>query len=80
MQLHALQRREPELAMSYHQFRNDEGEPYGSFEVWEADRDIDRDLAPGWYWWACFPGCLPDGDPMGPFDTEADAIADAEGS
>ncbi len=32
---------------------------------------------PGWYWWACFPGCLPDGDPIGPFDTEAEALADA---
>lgn len=32
---------------------------------------------PGWYWWSCFPGCLPDGDPMGPFATEAEALADA---
>lgn len=32
----------------------------------------------GWYWWACFPGCLPDSDPVGPFDTEADALADAQ--
>ena len=31
----------------------------------------------GWYWWACFPGCLPDGDPMGPFATEAEALEDA---
>ena len=31
----------------------------------------------GWYWWACFPGCLPDGDPVGPFKTEAEATADA---
>jgi hypothetical protein len=31
----------------------------------------------GWYWWPCFPGCLPDGDPIGPFDTEAAAITDA---
>ena len=31
----------------------------------------------GWYWWACLPGCLPDGEPMGPFATERDAIADA---
>ena len=30
----------------------------------------------GWYYWACFPGCLPDGDPMGPFDTEDAAISD----
>jgi len=30
-----------------------------------------------WYWRPCFPGCLPDGDPVGPFDSEADALADA---
>lgn len=29
---------------------------------------------PGWYWWACFPGCLPDGEPMGPFESEQAAI------
>jgi hypothetical protein len=23
----------------------------------------------GWYWWRCFPGCLPDGDAFGPFPT-----------
>lgn len=34
----------------------------------------------GWYWWPCFPGCLPDGDPIGPFDTEAEALADARES
>lgn len=31
----------------------------------------------GWYWWACFPGCLPDGEPTGPFGTEYGAIKDA---
>ena len=31
----------------------------------------------GWYWWACFPGCLPDSEPFGPFETEAEALADA---
>lgn len=31
----------------------------------------------GWYWWACMPGCSPDGDPNGPFKTEAEAIKDA---
>jgi hypothetical protein len=34
-------------------------------------------LTEGWYWWPCFPGCLPDGEPNGPFDTEADAEYDA---
>ena len=32
----------------------------------------------GYYWWACFPGCLPDGDPVGPFETEEEAIEDAQ--
>jgi hypothetical protein len=32
----------------------------------------------GWYWWACFPGCMPDSDPIGPFETEAEALADAQ--
>lgn len=30
----------------------------------------------GWYWWPCSPGCLPEGDPIGPFATEAECIAD----
>ena len=33
---------------------------------------------PGWYYWFCFPGCLPDSDPVGPFDSEQEAIADAQ--
>jgi hypothetical protein len=32
----------------------------------------------GWYWWSCFPGCLPDGPPCGPFSTRAEALADAQ--
>ena len=31
----------------------------------------------GWFWWSCFPGCLPDGPPMGPFDSYQEALADA---
>ena len=36
------------------------------------------DTARKWYWWSCFPGCLPDSEPFGPFATEAEAIADAQ--
>ena len=46
----------------------------------EADgwRDDDGDvLAAGWYWWPCFPGCMPDGDPVGPFESEDAALEDA---
>jgi len=30
-----------------------------------------------WYWQSCYAGCLLDGYPIGPFDTEALAIAGA---
>lgn len=33
----------------------------------------------GWYWWSCWPGCLPDGDPSGPFPTAEGAYLDAIG-
>lgn len=35
-------------------------------------------LPRGWYWWSCFPGCMPDGDPNGPFKTQASAKRDAQ--
>jgi hypothetical protein len=42
---------------------------------WE-DEDGNR-LEPGWYWWTCLPGCLPDSDPSGPYATEDEALAAA---
>lgn len=63
----------------YHTFRG----LGGSFEVFydnglDADLDEGDGLAPGWYWWACFPGCLPDGEASGPFDTSGEAYDDAQ--
>lgn len=40
-------------------------------------QDADPTLWEGWYWQACYPGCLPDGDPMGPFPTETACLEDA---
>ena len=37
-----------------------------------------HDVEPGWYWWPCFPGCLPDGDPVGPFETMDEALEDSQ--
>ena len=51
--------------------------------TWMADvfgqigLDGDFDALVGWYYWPCFPGCLPDGDPVGPFAAEQAAIEDA---
>ena len=58
----------------YHSF-----ETGGSFEVFwyepvEGEKGID---SPGWYWWPCFPGCLPDGDATGPFSSSIRAYYDA---
>lgn len=63
--------------MSYHSFRDGNG----SFEVFYNDGTMfdpeDNAAEAGWYWWACFPSCIPDGEPEGPFATEAEALADA---
>jgi len=34
----------------------------------------------GYFWWSCFPGCLPDGPAIGPFKTRKEALADAQDS
>ena len=49
-------------------------------EVFEVTKVGPSSLAgePGFYWWPCFPGCLPDSDPIGPFQTETEAIKDAQ--
>lgn len=44
----------------------------------EPETEDGEPLTPGYYWWGCFPGCLPDGDPIGPFDTYEDALEDAQ--
>lgn len=31
-------------------------------------------LPAGWYYWTCIPGCMPESDPIGPYDNEAAAI------
>lgn len=40
--------------------------------------DVDADVEAGWYYWFCFPGCLPDSEPEGPFETEQEAIDDCQ--
>jgi hypothetical protein len=43
------------------------------------DAIVEREgIGGGWFWQACFPGCLPDSDPIGPFPTYAEALADAQ--
>lgn len=64
---------------------------HGSFEIfWHAGKgplgtanedhedNEDPSSPAGWYWWACFPGCMPDGEPSGPFATSRQALQDAD--
>ena len=39
--------------------------------------DEEEQLKYGYYWWTCVPGCMPEGAPIGPFETEEEAIKDA---
>lgn len=60
----------PDVEVFWHDAHYDDG------DCW---KDEDGDPLPsGWYWWTCLPGCLPDGLPNGPFETKAEAIADAQ--
>ena len=61
----------------YHSFIDDSGQAYGSFEVYLYDPGYTGSLPKGWYWQSCFPGCLPDSEPVGPFTTESEAFSDA---
>lgn len=59
---HAL----PNVETFYHDAKN----PFGEFGV-ATEEGI---MPTGWYFWYCFPGCMPDGEPDGPYDTEQAAI------
>lgn len=51
-------------------------------EIWNHTRhhkECPEGCELGWYWWTCFPGCLPDSEPMGPFATYEQALANAQG-
>ena len=67
--------------MSFHRFTAADGFTYGSFETFftcgSYNQDAEDAHEPGWYWQACYPGCLPDGEPSGPFANEQEAIKDA---
>lgn len=43
------------------------------FSIHEPGHEIER----VWYWWQRSPGDAPTGYPVGPFATEAEALADA---
>ena len=75
--------------MKYYTDPSRESDPYSlpDLEVFYADagelgqecgeEDHDCPNGAGWYWWSCLPGCLPDDEANGPFETEEQALEDA---
>lgn len=64
--------------MSYQRFTTEDGQSYGSFEVFYCELGVNDEYnEPGWYWWSCFPGCMPDSEPFGPFDSHSAAVQHA---
>jgi hypothetical protein len=51
-----------------------------TIEVFWADRVLAQSFGasgPGWFWWTCYPGCLPKCPPAGPFPTSFRAYRSA---
>ncbi len=48
-----------------------------ALDVRDHETEDGSELTPGWYYWFCLPGCLPDSDAIGPFDSESEALQDA---
>lgn len=65
--------RKPHQSGSFFVGWYDKGEVVVSNPGW-----TDEPLDAGWYWVAQFPGCMPDGEPSGPFDTSKQAYDDAQ--
>lgn len=49
-------------------------------EDYKLEADDDGEQTPGWYYWYCQPGCLPDSEFIGPFESADQAKRDAEES
>ena len=45
--------------------------------TWQALLTRASQGLPGYYWWTCSPGCLPDSEAAGPFETKEEAEEDA---
>lgn len=66
--------------MFFYSDKTREADPHAApdVEVFQG-KDYDLDEPNSWFYWFCFPGCLPDSEPNGPFESKEAAIADARG-
>lgn len=61
----------PDVEVFYHDGRYSEG------DCFSPECNDGEALQSGWYYWFRFPGCMPDSEPSGPFESEGAALADA---
>lgn len=66
------------MGLHYHDERRADDPAYiPSLETFEVLPDESIASEVGWYYWFCLPGCLPDGEAIGPFATEEEALEHA---
>lgn len=51
-----------------------DGHMIEDFKARHPDSEYDQIEEVGWYYWPCLPGCLPDGEAEGPFETYDKAV------
>jgi hypothetical protein len=88
-----LTAREAALSLSASLFETFEEDVYEfskrhEFRLWSMNSKVreamfdamfdELGITGGWYYWMCFPGCLPDSEPVGPFATADEAMAAAQ--
>jgi hypothetical protein len=69
----------PERRAAYEPLYDIDPHTGASIEVFHADSALAKSFGcgPGWFWWTCQPGCLPNGLPTSPFATSYGAFRDA---
>ena len=69
----------PERRAAYEPLYDFDARSGATIEVFYADNVLARSFSrnPGWFWWSCQLGCLPEGPPTGPFGTSYAAYRNA---
>lgn len=68
---------ETDLSEREHEQEVEDWDFYGASDFRDHVRTADLSDQAGWYYWTCYPGCLPDSEPSGPFYRREDALAKA---
>ena len=70
---------DPKRRTAYEPLYDTDPQTGASVEIFYADRTLAGSFGargPGWFWWCCRPGFLPDYLPTGPYNTSYAAYRD----